>query len=575
MSTLLIVDDDQKPRHAAKAEWALKESEALFRAIASVALDGIVLMAPDGAISFWNASAELIFGYSESETLGRKLDEFLVPNHPSGAEHAFPDWQAMGQQGKPVRRVVELLGLRKDGTTFAAELSLASVCLHDRWHAGAIVRDLTYLHLAEERLRTLSRAVEQSPASIVITDTKGRIEYVNPEFTSVTGYEVAEVLGKNPRVLKSGKMPTEVYEVLWGRLTSGQEWRGEMHNRRKNGELYWEAAVISPIKGENGETTHFLAVKEDITERKQAEAERVQNEIHSRQAQKLESIGQLAAGIAHEINTPMQYIGDNTRFLQDAFKDLCRVVAAVKELTDHPESQPGLKNKLAPVEDLLRETDVEYLLAEIPKAIGQSLEGTGHITKIVQAMKEFSHPGSRQKAAVDLNHAIECTLTVARNEYKYVAEVETDFDPGLPFVPCLPGEFNQVILNLVVNAAHAIADVVGANSGRMGRIVVSTRRDRDWVEVRITDTGTGIPEAIRTRLFDPFFTTKAPGKGTGQGLPIARSVVVDKHGGTLTFETEIGRGTTFIIRLPLRQSTTRSAGKSQDPEDESRVDPHP
>jgi signal transduction histidine kinase len=165
-------------------------------------------------------------------------------------------------------------------------------------------------------------------------------------------------------------------------------------------------------------------------------------------------------------------------------------------------------------------------------------------------MKEFSHPGTKEKIPLDLNHAIDSTITVARNEWKYVADMETDFDPSLPLIPCQPGEFNQVILNLIVNAAHTIADVIRERGIERGKIRVQTRNCPDWAEIRIQDTGSGIPEEIRARIFDPFFTTKEVGKGTGQGLAIARSVVVDKHGGTIHFETEKGMGTTFIIRLP-------------------------
>ena len=166
-------------------------------------------------------------------------------------------------------------------------------------------------------------------------------------------------------------------------------------------------------------------------------------------------------------------------------------------------------------------------------------------------MKAFSHPGTGEKSLVDLNKAIESTITVARNEWKYVADVEKDLDSGLPNVPCLPGEFNQVILNIIVNAAHAIADVVGNGSEQKGVITVQTRKDGDWAELRISDTGSGIPEKARNRIFDPFFTTKEVGRGTGQGLAIARNVIVEKHAGTITFDTEMGKGTTFIIRLPI------------------------
>lgn len=172
------------------------------------------------------------------------------------------------------------------------------------------------------------------------------------------------------------------------------------------------------------------------------------------------------------------------------------------------------------------------------------------MSKLVAAMKEFSHPGTKEKTPLDLNHAIESTITVARHEWKYVAEVETDFDPSLSVISCHPGEFNQVILNLIVNAAHAISDVVGKDGSGKGKIKVQTQNCEDWVEIRVQDTGSGIPEKVRPRIFDPFFTTKEIGKGTGQGLAIARSVVVDKHHGTIHFETEEGKGTTFVIRLP-------------------------
>jgi two-component system, NtrC family, sensor kinase len=422
-----------------------------------------------------------------------------------------------------------------------------------------IGHDITQRRQADEQLRRLSLVVEQSPATVIITDTDGRIEYVNPTFCAVTGYEPAEVLGQNPRVVKSGETPQEVYRDLWNTITSGREWRGEFHNRKKNGTLFWESVVVAPLKDSDGKISHYLSVKEDITERKRAEAERSLMELHLRQAQKLESIGQLAAGIAHEINTPMQYVGDNIRFLRDAFGELGRVLGAFRSLRDQLSGVPGAGAALAAAEAALEGADVEYLLAETPAAIDQSLDGVTRVTKIVQAMKEFSHPGVEHKTAVDLNHAIESTVTVARNEWKYVADLDTDLDPELPFVPCLPGELNQVLLNLIINAAHAIADVVRDSFGVKGRITIRTRQDGPWAEIRIEDTGTGIPEAARGRIFDPFFTTKAVGKGTGQGLFLARSVVVDKHGGTLTFETDMGQGTAFIIRLPLAGETAAAA----------------
>jgi signal transduction histidine kinase len=209
-----------------------------------------------------------------------------------------------------------------------------------------------------------------------------------------------------------------------------------------------------------------------------------------------------------------------------------------------------LRETLEEAAAVVDKTDAGYLLEEIPKAIDQTLEGVSRVAALVSAMKEFSHPDTKEKSPLDLNRAIAGTITVARNEWKYVAEMETDFDPSLPLVSCHPGEFNQVILNLIVNAAHAIADVAREGGPQKGSIKVQTRSCPEWAEVRIRDSGTGIPEELRTRIFDPFFTTKEIGKGTGQGLAIARSVIVGKHGGSLDFETEAGKGTTFIIRLP-------------------------
>jgi signal transduction histidine kinase len=208
-------------------------------------------------------------------------------------------------------------------------------------------------------------------------------------------------------------------------------------------------------------------------------------------------------------------------------------------------------------------TDAGYLLDEIPKAIEQTLEGVSRVAALVNAMKEFSHPDTKEKIPLDLNHAIGNTITIARNEWKYIADMETEFDGSLPLVPCQPGAFNQVILNLIVNAAHAIAAANRQGGREKGKISVQTRNCKDWAEIRIQDTGTGIPEKIRNRVFDPFFTTKEIGKGTGQGLAIAHSAVVVQHGGTIHFETEEGKGTTFVVRLPLDGKTL--AGKAVAP----------
>jgi PAS domain S-box-containing protein len=286
-------------------------------------------------------------------------------------------------------------------------------------------------------------------------------------------------------------------------------------------------------------------------ERAKAQAERDTVEGQLRQAQKLEAVGQLAAGIAHEINTPAQYVGDNTQFLRDSFESIRTILRIYDELLCAARENRLSEDLVARVEKDLDDADLAYLFEHVPSAIQGTLDGVERVTKIVRAMKEFSHPGSREKDLADLNRAIETTTTVARNEWKYVAELELDLAPDLPSVSCFVGEFNQCILNLVINAAHAIGDTIDANHGSKGKIRVCTRQVGDFVEVRVQDTGAGIPASIRHRIFEPFFTTKEVGRGTGQGLSIVYGTIVKRHGGTVTFETEEGKGTTFVIRLPV------------------------
>jgi len=272
------------------------------------------------------------------------------------------------------------------------------------------------------------------------------------------------------------------------------------------------------------------------------------------QAQKLEAIGQLAAGIAHEVNTPTQYVSDNTSFAQRGVAGLITALQAAMVVVQAAKEGPVDAQLIAAADAAVTKAKVPYLVKQLPRALEQSREGLGRIASIVQAMKEFSHPSGSEKKPVNLREAIETTIAVARNEWKYVAEVELDMDASLPLVPALRNEFNQVILNLLVNAAHAIGEVTAGGSQGKGKISIVGRMQGEQVEIRVSDTGAGIPEGVRARVFEPFFTTKEVGKGTGQGLAIAYSVIVDKHQGSIAFETEVNRGTTFVICLPVVDS---------------------
>lgn len=401
----------------------------------------------------------------------------------------------------------------------------------------------------EDELRTAHEQNKQLIASIssilIYIDENDKIIQWNDFAESTFGISAVDAIGKPFYECGIKWIDTRIVKQILDCRNKHQPTRiDDVRFTNPDGKVGFLGITVSPIKGDKKNRSRLLIVGRDITQRKILEGQLVQ-------AQKLESIGQLAAGIAHEINTPTQYVGDNTRFLQDAYGDLCKLMDKYAELLKACKAGNVSDDLIRDLEATVKKIDLEYLTEEIPKAIQQSLEGTERIAKIVHAMKEFSHPGIDEKMPVDINKAIESTITVARNEWKYVANMVTNYDSTMPLVPCLPSAFNQVILNIIINAAHAIADVVGDGANGKGTITISTIHDYGWAEVRIEDTGTGIPEAVRSKIFDPFFTTKEVGKGTGQGLAIAHDIVVKKHGGTIGFETEVGKGTIFIIRIPV------------------------
>ncbi len=285
-------------------------------------------------------------------------------------------------------------------------------------------------------------------------------------------------------------------------------------------------------------------MEENLTiQKERSDMERQLNQTH-----KMEAVGQLAGGIAHEINTPIQYIGDNLHFFQECWADYSALIELYQQLLEAARKIPVLHPLIKKVEDEIIESDIAYLDTEIPSALQQSISGTEQVARIVRAMKEFAHPSNGRMEPTDINKIIKNALTVCKNEWKYVAEVVTELDLELPKAHCLSDEISQVILNLVVNAAHAVES---ARLEHKGQITVATCVNGDMVEIRVSDTGSGISESIRNKIFNPFFTTKEVGRGTGQGLAIAQDIIVVKHKGTLTLESEEGLGSTFIIRLPF------------------------
>ncbi len=399
------------------------------------------------------------------------------------------------------------------------------------------------LKQSEERSRLLFATV---PHAAFVFDL-GTLEFleVNEAAVQQYGYSREELLRMKITDIRSPEEAKLIERYLRENL-SPQGQGGQWKHRSKDGrvidvEIHFHTLAY-------GGRRACVVIAQDVTERNRLE-------IELRHAQKLEAVGGLAAGIAHEINTPIQFVGDNIRFLSDAFADISKLLEKYRCLREYA-ANGGTGQELAvEVDAMEKEADIPYLVEEIPNALGQSQDGVSRVATLVRAMKVFAHPDSKEKSASDINEALGSTLTVARNELKYVANVETEFGK-LPLVNCNIGEVNQVFLNLLVNAAHAIAEARKKNHGKAdseekGMIRVRTSREEESVLISIADTGCGIPEQIRDRIFDPFFTTKESGKGTGQGLAIAHSVVVERHRGTLTFTSEVGKGTTFYIRLPL------------------------
>lgn len=385
--------------------------------------------------------------------------------------------------------------------------------------------------------------VNNIPLSVYWKDARSVYLGCNPNCAAQLGMPATGLLvGKADTQL--GHPPDEVQKELDSDRTvleTGVAIVNQELTRTVGGQCRQMVMSKVPLRGDGGAIIGLVGLWLDVTEQRTLESQLTQ-------AQKLESIGQLAAGIAHEINTPVQYVSDNLRFLKDQFSAITCVLDEYASYLREEHPAQAWSNRREAVDRKLAELDLPFVRAEIPQALDQSLDGLGRVSAIVRAMKEFSHPGAARKEPSDINKAIQSTVTVCTNRWKYHADIKFELDPGLPKVPCLVAEFNHVILNLVVNAADAIAE---KNAASKGTIAITTRVVGSSAEIRVADTGGGIPDSVRHKIFAPFFTTKGAGKGTGQGLAISRNIIVKKLGGSLEFETEPGVGTTFIIRLPL------------------------
>lgn len=490
-----------------EAERALRKSEARFRTLFKSNIIGILVADIQGKILEANDLFLSMMGFTREELQSGKVrwDAMTPPEWRAADDKANQDLKEHGFSGPWEKEYI-----RKDGTRVPI---LIGVTAFEKAEENPIVLafvvDMRDSKMIQSQLQKLSTAIEQSPASVVITDIAGHIEYANPKFTNLTGYELSEVLGKNPRFLKSGEMSQEFYKDMWTTIKSGKEWRGEFHNKKKNGELYWEHAIISPIMSQDGKVTHFVAVKEDVTDKKLLESQLYQ-------AQKMEAVGRLAGGIAHDFN------------------NLLTVILSYSQL----------------ILETVHQSDTHYTgLSEILKAG----ERASHLTRQLLA---FSRKQMFHARTLDLNLIVNGMDKLVRRLIGEDIELVTLFEPNLEPVKVDAGQMEQVIMNLVVNSRDAMP--------KGGKLVIQTQNvtldaqtvrpylglvPGTYVVLSVSDTGCGMNEEIKAQIFEPFFTTKEKGKGTGLGLATVYGIVKQSHG-FIYVDSEPGKGSVFNIYLP-------------------------
>ncbi|MCC6668751.1 MAG: PAS domain-containing protein [Polyangiaceae bacterium] len=524
-----------------------------------------------GAILAADAELAAALGCEAGELVGRRLDELASPVDPVAVQDYIDRVTSVGLMGLDL-----VLCWRVKGVDHPVHLTVGGA-------ADALVGWVQVARpgsaLGELVLtRTLWRSVVAAMSDgVAVLDGAGRVVEHNAAFFRLLGARTADgahvveefVAGRSFADLVAGTGLDAVVPALAASKPRLRRFQGRV--RHCGRELDVE---LSPAVGAARASAACALILRDRTadaelahahaQLSQEIAERERIEVNLRQKQKLEAVGQLAAGIAHEINTPVQYIADTSHFLRDGVTDLYGLLAATQQALEAAASGANAGGLLESLEARRSEIDFEYLEQQTGPAFARLLDGAEQVATIVRAMKEFSHPGHKDMAEADLNRALENTLIVSRNSYKYVANVVTELGE-LPRVKCTVGEISQVLLNLVVNAAHAIEDVRAADperAERPGTITVRSWRDGPDACISVGDDGTGIPDDIRERIFDPFFTTKSVGRGTGQGLSLAHSVA-ERHAGRIELSTSVGVGTTFTLRVPIagpaQQASTPTA----------------
>jgi len=523
----------------------MQESKARYKSLVNQIPVGLYrnLPGPHGSFVMANPALVKMFGYDSFAELQTVSAVDMYAN-PEDRKRFLAKLLETGSVAGE-----ELLLKRKDASVLWASVT-ANVIRDDKGNVqylDGMIEDVTERKKSESQLRML---FEGHSEGVCIVTEDAECLRVNAKFRKLFSVDLNECY--------SGKW----YDLLAAKCDCAwaDEWKSVLNSRG-----VYEREIIVSIKDEkmkvvsvmfvqmtSDEGRYYIGYFRDITDKRRRENETLALEKELQQAHKLEAIGTLAAGVAHEINTPIQFISNNTGFLGKAIQKLLDLVATYRELLHTCDDGENTKKAHSAAEECEKKSKLSFLEKEIPRALNQTKDGADRVAKIVGAMKDFSHMGNEEMTEEDINQAVESTVTISKNEWKYVAEMKMVLDPSLPMISCLIGDIKQVVLNLVVNAAHAIKDALDITGKKQGCITVKTFVKDAAVFITVSDTGTGIPEEARSKVFDHFFTTKEVGKGTGQGLSMAYQTIVEKHKGKLSFETEVGAGTTFIIELPMQ-----------------------
>jgi PAS domain S-box-containing protein len=509
------------------------------------------LLSPEGVLLEINRSALRAAEVSRSESVGKPFWEGPIwVRQPHSDTERLRDGIARAGRGEFVRFQMQADN-PQGGPKRIVDFSLLPV-FDDEGAVTSILsegRDVTDIVNAQHALRKLEDrlAVAANTANLGLwdIDLSTGDGWHNDRCWTMLGYEPHEI-GTGIQQWLSMLHPDDLaptMALMQEQRETGGDFRTEYRMRAKDGSWRWIHCYGRTASSTDPDAEKRMAgVHLDVTERKEAE-------MRSHTAERLESVGKLAAGVAHEINTPVQFVSDSIYFVRDGLYELLALTDRLRTMATRDQCNVNSVAALS--------AHLPYLVENLPKALERSLDGLKRVSEIVNSMRELAHPDRPEMSDIDVNHVIQNALVVARSQYKYVAEVETDFEQ-LPSVRGHAGELNQVLLNLLVNASHAISDVVG-DSERKGLIRISSRAEGNEVVICVSDTGSGIPADIRNRVFEPFFTTKEVGRGTGQGLAISHNIIVKRHGGKIDFESTVGQGTVFRLRLPCVRNAAEHA----------------